>query len=362
MKKILALALALCMILALAACGGNSGASDVPAADAPANDAPAADTAADEAPANADGLTFGWSVYDLSNPFFIPMDQGVQDKCAELGIKLLPTHDEKGDATEMITGVTALINQGIDALVISPFSPESMSSVMALAEDAGIPVIVVDIGTGGANVDAFIRSDMYGGGQLAGQYFLDSVGGGSGEASGASEESAAPTSKNVAIIKCETSATYAITRGEGFKDVVSRAGYTVVDEQHGDSSKDKAYGIMVDYLAKYGTDLAAVFCENDQMALGAAAAIDEQGLTGKILVYGFDGNDDAIAAIKEGTMAGTVAQDPYGMGQLGVELAYQAAGGGTLVGDETDADGNQTFLAPVKMIGSTGEEVEVNVQ
>ncbi len=388
MKKALSILLALCMVFALCACGGSSdsveaavaaaeaasaaaakaaaaaaaaqaavaGADYAAPAAAGAEAAPAAAGAEAAAPlANAGDLTFGWSVYDLSNPFFIPMDEGVQAKCAELGITLLPTHDEKGDATEMITGVTALINQGIDALVISPFSPESMSSVMALAEDAGIPVIVVDIGTGGANVDAFIRSDMYGGGQLAGQYFLDTASGGSGEAG-------VPTSKNVAIIKCETSATYAITRGEGFKDVVTKAGYTVVDEQHGDSSKDKAYGIMVDYLAKYGTDLAAVFCENDQMALGAAAAIDEQGLTGKILVYGFDGNDDAIAAIKEGTMAGTVAQDPYGMGQLGVELAYQAASGSTLVGDETDADGNQTFLAPVKMLGSTGEEVEVNVQ
>ena len=394
MKKALSILLALCMVFALCACGGGSDAVEaavaaaekaaaaaeaaaaaaqavasgagIEAAAAPAEAAaPSGDAAAPAAApvANTGDLTFGWSVYDLSNPFFIPMDEGVQAKCAELGINLLPTHDEKGDATEMITGVTALINQGIDALVISPFSPESMSAVMALAEDAGIPVIVVDIGTGGANVDAFIRSDMYGGGQLAGQYFLDSVGGGSasGEASG-SGEAAAPTSKNVAIIKCETSATYAITRGEGFKDVVTKAGYTVVDEQHGDSSKDKAYGIMVDYLAKYGTDLAAVFCENDQMALGAAAAIDEQGLTGKILVYGFDGNDDAVAAIKEGTMAGTVAQDPYGMGQLGVELAYQATSGSELVGDETDADGNQTFLAPVKMIGSTGEEVDVVVK
>lgn len=409
MKKALSILLALCMVFALCACGGNNsdaveaataaaqaaasaaeaaaaaaqaaasaagsaagtGAAAAPAAAAaapsgePAGQAsgePAAPAAAQPAApaANTGDLTFGWSVYDLSNPFFIPMDQGVQDKCAELGVKLLPTHDEKGDATEMITGVQALINQGIDALVISPFSPESMSAVMAMADDAGIPVIVVDIGTGGANVDAFIRSDMYGGGQLAGQYFLDSVGAAGGASGGSGE--AAPTSKNVAIIKCETSATYAITRGEGFKDVVTKAGYTVVDEQHGDSSKDKAYGIMVDYLAKYGTDLAAVFCENDQMALGAAAAIDERGLTGQILVYGFDGNDDAIAAIKEGTMAGTVAQDPYGMGQLGVELAYQAVSGTALVGDETDADGNQTFLAPVKMIGSTGEEVDVVVK
>ncbi len=345
MKKVLCVLCSVFLLLGLAACSTPEGSSDQ-SASAPEVSAPETSEAA---PVTEEGgYTFGWSVYDLSNPFFVPMDQGVQDKCAELGITLLPTHDEKSDATEMITGVTALIEQGINALVISPYSPESMSTVMALADEAGIPVVVVDIGTGGASVDAFIRSDMYGGGKLAGDYFLQLM-----------SDGTYPdiTSKNVAIIKCETSATYAITRGEGFKDVVTPAGYSVVDEQHGNSNKDEAYTIMVDYLAQYGDDLAAVFCENDQMALGAAAAIDEAEKTGKILVFGFDGNDDAVAAIKEGSMAGTVAQDPYGMGQLGVELAYKLCNGETLTEDELDADGNKVFLAPVKMIGNTGEAI-----
>ena len=336
MKKVLALVLSLVMVLALAACGGND------------NSSSNSSSGSNASGGSGKSLTFGWSVYDLANPFFIPMDEGVQAKCKELGITLLPTHDEKGDATEMITGVTALIEQGIDALVISPYSPESLSTVTALAEEANIPVVVVDIGTGGASIDAFIRSDMYGGGCLAGQYFMDVMSNGTYPDI---------TSKNVAIIKCETSATYAITRGEGFKDTVTPGGYTVVDEQHGNSNKDEAYSIMVDYIAKYGDDLAAVFCENDQMALGAAAAIDEKGLTGKILVYGFDGNDDALAAIAENKMGGTVAQDPFGMGGLGVELASKLCNGETLSEDEVDGDGNKVFLAPVKMIDKDGNTV-----
>jgi ribose transport system substrate-binding protein len=301
------------------------------------------------APTAAKTLTFGWSVYDLANPFFIPMDEGVKAKAAELGITLLPTHDNKSDATEMVTGVTALINQGIDALVISPYSPESLATVKAMADEAGIPVVVVDIGTGGTKVDAFIMSDMRGGGTLAGNYFVSLMN--SGEYPGI-------TSKNVAIIKCETSATYAITRGEGFKDAAMPAGYTVVEEQHGNSSKDEAYAIMLDYIAKYGEDLAGVFCENDQMALGAAAAIDENGLKGKILVFGFDGNDDAVDAIKEGSMHGTAAQNPFGMGQLGVELAYRLVSGEKLTSASTESStGNLIFWSPMNMIGNKGKQV-----
>lgn len=347
MKRTISILCAIAMVFALVACTNNTPpTTEVPPAQS-GNEGSTGDAATP--PAEPEGLTFGWSVYDLSNPFFVPMDEGVQAKCAELGITLLPTHDEKGDATEMITGVTALIEQGIDALVISPYSPESLGTVTALAEEAGIPVVVVDIGTGGAKIDAFIMSDMFGGGALAGDYFLKLM-----------ADGAYPgvTSKNIGIIKCETSATYAITRGEGFKSKVTPAGYTVVEEQHGNSSKDEAYAIMVDYLAKYGEDLAAVFCENDQMALGAAAAIDEKGLTGKILVFGFDGNDDAVAAIKEGTMHGTAAQAPFGMGQLGVELAYKLCNGETLSSTDLDADGNKIFWSAMSMIGNDGELVK----
>ena len=290
-------------------------------------------------------LVFGWSVYDMSNPFFIPMDAAVREQCEALGVKLLPTHDQKGDATEMVTGVSALIAQGIDALLVSPCSPESMSAITAKAAKANIPVVVLDIGTGGAKSNAFLRSDMYGGGAKAGRYFLDVM-----------KQGLYPdiTSKKVAIIKCETSATYAITRGEGFKSAVVPAGYTVVEEQHGNSNKNEAYKIMRVYINKYKNDLAAVFCENDEMAMGAIAAVDEAGLTGKLLIYGFDGNDDAKAAIKEKKLGGTVAQDSHRIGAMGTEIAYKIVKGEKIEASEVDKDGNNVFLVPVSMIDRDG--------
>jgi len=290
------------------------------------------------------GLTFGWSVYDLANPFFIPMDEGVKAKAAELGITLLPTHDNKSSVTEMISGVTSLIEQGIDALVISPFGPEAMNTVMTMAKSAGIPVVVVDIGTGGAPVDAYVMSDYRGGGRLVGEYFLSIY-----------DEFEKITSKNVAIIKVETSAIYARMRGEGFKDAVVPAGFTVVDEQHGNSSMDEAYAIMVDYIARFGNDLAAVFVENDWMALGAVKAIDEAGMSGQILVFGFDGMDEAIHAIRAGKMHGTAMRDSFGLGQTGVQLAYDIVSGKGISSNVTEqASGAPLFWSPMAMIGKDG--------
>ena len=68
-------------------------------------------------------------------------------------------------------------------------------------------------------------------------------------------------------------------------------------------------------------DVKAVFCQNDEMALGASEAIKASGKD--IVVVGFDGNDDAISAVEEGSMSATVAQQPKEMGKLAIETAIK---------------------------------------
>ncbi|MEG0770018.1 MAG: substrate-binding domain-containing protein [Ruthenibacterium sp.] len=332
MKKVICALLAMLMAFSLCACGA------APAASTPAS------TAASAAPASTpatDGtFTIGWSVYNAAYEFFIDMQNGVVDKCKELGIEVL-THDQKGDETEMITGCQNLIAQGIDALVISPCKPEAMNTIVELAHEKKIPVIIVDIGDGDSDKDAIIISDVFGGGQIAGKYALDLI------------KEKGLTSKNAAIIKCEASAVYAIRRGEGFKDIVTKAGMTVVKEITANSEQDEGYTAMQDILATYAEDLSVVFCENDNMALGAAQAVDEAGLTGKILVIGFNADATAVEAIKDGIMQGTIAQQPHEMGAMGAELANTLLTGGTITYDD---DTTKEIYADVYLVDATGEK------
>lgn len=131
-----------------------------------------ADEAPAETPAETAGLKFGWSVYDNQQEFFQSMTAGVEEKAAEMGIQVI-LHDQQNDETEMVSGATRLINdEGVDALVISPCKPEALSSIVELAKQKSIPVIICDIGDGGTDKDAIIVSDMYGGGRMAGKYAL----------------------------------------------------------------------------------------------------------------------------------------------------------------------------------------------
>ena len=202
--------------------------------------------------------------------------------------------------------------------------PAALNVVDELTKAAEIPIIVVDIGTGGADVNAFIISDNYGGGILAAEYTFILL------------QKHNVKSTNAAIIKVEESAVYARLRGEAYKAAMSERGYSIVAEVTANSDTLQAYHAMQAILASYIEDLAIVFCENDQMALGAAQAIYEAGKKGQILVIGFDGIPSAVLAIQEGYMQGTIAQQPFEMGRLGVEIANIILQGGTIIFDDSE--------------------------
>jgi ribose transport system substrate-binding protein len=265
--------------------------------------------------------TFGWSVYNSNLEFFQIMQDGVLITAAELGINVIP-HNQNGETSEMINGCINLISQGINALIISPVNPQAMGVITDLANQANIPTVVVDIGTGGADVAAFIISDNFGGGILAGEYALVLL------------QEYQLVSHNAVIIKVEPTSTYARLRGDGFESVLTDAGYHIIAQANGNSDELQAYEIMKGFLSAYQDDLAIVFCENDRMALGAAQAIFEAGKTGQILIIGFDGIPSAIEAIRNGLLQGTIAQQPFEMGKLGVQSAKTILEGGSIIFDD----------------------------
>lgn len=282
-------------------------------------------------------MTIGFSVYDMQYGFFQDMEKGTREKAEELGYNFI-LHDQKSDEALMVSGCQDLIVQGIDALIVSPVKPPAIGPVVEAAHEAGIPVILDDIGGGGSAYDAIVISDNFGGGSMAGEYVIDQLKMSNG-------------SKEVAIIKVEPSAVYAIRRGEGFKKAVTEAGYMVVTELSGHSKPEEGYKIMQDILVAHPA-VQAVFAENDPMAAAAAQAAVDAGRD-DILIIGFNGDGVALDAIKAGTMAATVQQVPYEMGKMTVVLADKAIKGEAL--DYDDAASREIYV-PVNLI--TKENVD----
>ena len=127
----------------------------------------------------------------------------------------------------------------------------------------------------------------------------------------------------VAELQGTSSASAAIDRSEGFHKVADSK-LNVVASQTANFNRTEGMSVMENMLQADG-DIKAVFAANDEMALGAVEAMSGAGKN--VLVVGFDATDDAIAAVKAGRMAATVAQQPELIDSTAVENAVNLING-----------------------------------
>ena len=120
-----------------------------------------------------------------------------------------------------------------------------------------------------------------------------------------------------------------VERRDGFVDKIE-ADYPdieIVDIQYGDGDHLKSADIAKTLIAAH-PDLKGIYGTNEGSAIGVVNAVNELGLEkGKITIVGFDSGAAQINAIKDGTMAGAITQDPIGIGKQVVQAAYDAANG-----------------------------------
>ncbi|RLQ91458.1 ribose ABC transporter substrate-binding protein RbsB [Planomicrobium sp. Y74] len=246
--------------------------------------------------------TIGFSISTLNNPFFVTLSEGAEAKADELGAEISVV-DAQNDAAKQASDVEDLIQQGVDLIMINPVDSEAVATAVESANNAGIPVISVDRSVEGAEVVSHIASDNVAGGEMAGEYLLSLVGEGA----------------KVAELQGVPGASATRERGEGFNNVAQES-LDVVAQQT--ANFDRAEGLSVmENILQSNPDIQGVFAHNDEMALGALEAIEAAGKD--IQVVGFDATEDAVKAVEEGRLAGTVAQKPELIGETGVETAVQ---------------------------------------
>ena len=92
-----------------------------------------------------------------------------------------------------------------------------------------------------------------------------------------------------------------------------------MSEQTARFSRDQGLSVTENILTGLADTPQVIVAANDDMALGAAQAVDARGLKGKIAIFGYDGSTDALAAVKDGSLAATVDQFPGKQGRVAVK-------------------------------------------
>ncbi len=278
-------------------------------------------------------LVIGYTAQDLSNPYWQNYAAGVKAEAAKDNARIVVA-DAKASQQNQVSGSRNLISQRISALIVSPVEPAALPGTISAAHRASIPIVIGDVGATG-NYDAFVQSDNRAGGALAADYMAKKLGSGN---------------VNVAVIDLHPGSTVGTDRVGGFKTELQKfPNMHIVSELNGNDAIKEGHDAAANSLAK-NPEIKGIYAANDNEAQGAIAAIQEAGKNPKdFVIVGFDGNAGSVAAIGNGTQTATVAQDPFGQGQLTVKLALQL-----LRGQRIDYSHPQTktIQLPVQLIDS----------
>ena len=252
----------------------------------------------------SDSKKIGMVVSTLNNPFFVTLKEGAEAKAKELGYELLVV-DSQNDSSKELSNVQDLLQKGVSTLILNPVDSDAAQSSVSQANSEKIPVITVDRKSNGGDVICHIASDNVKGGEMAGNFIKEQLGG----------------KGNIAELQGVTGASATRDRGAGFHNIVDAdKNLKVVSSQPADFDRQKGLTVTENMLQS-NPDIQAIFAHNDEMALGAVKALSTSGK--KAIVVGFDGGDDAKKAVDSGEMAATIAQQPDLMGSIAVENAQK---------------------------------------
>ena len=243
----------------------------------------------------------GFAQTESNNPWRIAQTESMRSEAAKRGHQFVYT-DAAASAAKQVADVNSMIAQRVDVIFLAPREEKPLVPAVMAAKRAGIPVILLDRRVDetqakpGRDYVCFIGSDFVAEGRRAGEWLVKEM---KGEAS-------------IIELLGTTGSSPANDRHAGFAEALKASpGMKIVAGQSGDFVRDKGRQVAETLLQANGS-ANAVYAHNDEMAIGALAAIEAAGKKpGKdIIVVSVDGTRDALQAIIAGTMGATVECNP----------------------------------------------------
>jgi inositol transport system substrate-binding protein len=117
-----------------------------------------------------------------------------------------------------------------------------------------------------------------------------------------------------------------LKRDQGAREILAKnPGLKLIANQTAEWDRAKAMSLMENWIQSQGSQINAVFAQNDEMGMGALLALERAKLKDKVVVVSIDAIADALQAVKEKRLDATVFQDARGQGATAVEIAVKIA-------------------------------------
>ncbi len=291
MKKLAKMTISLLLILAiLAGCGSSAPSTE-------GKDNTEETTKAD------DIITVGFSQLGAESDWRSANTDSMLEAFSESeGYSLIYKNGQQKQANQ-ITAIRTFIQQEVDYIVLAPSTEDGWETVLGEAREAGIPVILVDRRVNAADKNLYscwVGSDF----ELEGKKMAAWI---KAYTEGIGVE---PSDLHMVNIQGSMGSTAQIGRTRGLANAARDNGWDLMAEISGDFTETKGREVMAALLKRFD-NINVVYCENDNMAIGAIDAIESAGKKvgsnikrGEIMVVSFDGvNKTALEYAKEGKIS-----------------------------------------------------------
>ncbi|MFI0848025.1 ABC transporter substrate-binding protein [Mesorhizobium sp. IMUNJ 23232] len=248
-----------------------------------------------------DKYKVGFAQTESNNPWRIAQTKSMQDKAAELGYQLVYT-DAAGSAAKQVADVNSMIAQGVDLIFLAPREEKPLIPAVMAAKKAGIPVILLDrnvdqsLAKAGEDYVTFIGSDFIDEGKRIAEWLAKNANGKS----------------KIIELEGTTGSSPANDRKKGFDEAITAAGgFTILASQSGDFARDKGRQVAESLLQAH-PDADIIYAHNDEMAMGAIAALEAAGKKPgtDVIVLSIDGGKEAVQAVVDGKINAVVECNP----------------------------------------------------
>lgn len=307
MKKVIALLLVLIMALSFVSCSGKAPAESGDAKPGTSSEEffrePKKDPYSDE-------IKIAWIPSNAADANGTAWGKGIEQELSYWPNVQFNIFDGEKNAEKQSSIINDLVAQKYDAIIVQPYNSSAVAVAVENAEAAGIPVICINIDAETPHA-AIVAMTDYEAGYVIGTKMAESVNG----------------KGNFVVIQATPGATRGENLEEGFQAAMKNyPDIKILDEQSGEWNTEKANSVMTDFLTKY-SKIDGVFCHNDQMAEGAATAVQTAGRLGEMVIWGANGETKALQYIEQGLMTGTIYTNCYDQGSTAARLAMMFMGG-----------------------------------
>ena len=250
-------------------------------------------------------VKIGATYMTMNNDFYKTLNAEIEKKTNQQGNRLY-VRDPELDEDKQSQQIDYFVQERVNVIVINPVKSDSPKILTSLnkARKAGIKIIVVDAPVSkDAKVDTTIVSDNYQAGVLIAKDMMKLL-----------------SSANILLLE-HHNAVSAMDRIQGFLDTIKgHPAYQVVSKRETLGQTEESMP-QVKKALNEGMQFNVVMSLNDRAAIGALAAIKDQGVTDKIAIYGVDGSPDIKNFLANtNDIQGTVAQSPIQMGRKVTEV------------------------------------------